>query len=64
VVKNDNTVELRPIETGTTTGDQTIVTSGVAGGERVVTDGQYKLEANAPVTIAPSRTADSQGNAT
>jgi membrane fusion protein, multidrug efflux system len=64
VVKSDNTVEPRPIKTSNTTGDQTIVTSGVAGGDRVVIDGQYKLETNAPVTIAPSQTADSRGNAT
>ena len=51
VVKPDNTVEPRPIKTSTTTGDRTIVTSGVDDGERVVTDGQYKLQTNAPVTI-------------
>jgi len=63
VVKPDNTVEPRPIETGVTTGDRTIVTSGVNEGERVVTDGQYKLQANAPVTIAPPPTATTQGKA-
>jgi multidrug efflux system membrane fusion protein len=63
VVKNDNTVEPRPIETGATTGNVTIVLSGIEDGERVVTDGQYKLDTNAPVTIAPPRTATS-GDAT
>jgi multidrug efflux system membrane fusion protein len=58
VVKTDNTVEPRPIATGTTTADRTIVTSGVAEGERVVTDGQYKLQTGAAVTIlAPSPAA-------
>jgi multidrug efflux system membrane fusion protein len=51
VVKQDGTVEPRPIKTSTTTGDRTIVTTGVDDGERVVTDGQYKLQTNAPVTI-------------
>jgi len=63
VVKQDNTVEARPIQTGTTTGDRTIVTSGLDGGDRVVINGQYKLQVNAPVTIAPPPTVASQGNA-
>ena len=33
--------------------DLTVVTSGLNGGERIVTDGQYKLQRNAPV--APRR---------
>jgi membrane fusion protein, multidrug efflux system len=64
VVKADNTVEPRPIKTSTTTGDSTIVTSGVDDGERVVTDGQYKLDTNTPVTIVASPTASTPGNAT
>ena len=64
IVKPDNTVEPRPIKTGTTTGDRTIVTSGVNDGERVVTDGQYKLQANVPVSITTSPpTASTQGDA-
>jgi membrane fusion protein, multidrug efflux system len=63
VVKSDNTVEPRPIQTGTTTGDRTIVSSGVNDGDRVVTDGQYKLQANAPVTITAPPTAATPGNA-
>jgi multidrug efflux system membrane fusion protein len=63
VVKQDNTVEPRPIQTGATTGNNTIVLSGVEDGDRVVTDGQYKLETNSPVTLAPPRTATS-GDAT
>ena len=51
IVKADSTVEPRPIVTGTTTNERTIVTSGIAAGERVVTDGQYKLQTGAPVTI-------------
>jgi len=51
IVKADSTVEPRPITTGTTTDERTIVTSGIAAGERVVTDGQYKLQTGAPVTI-------------
>ncbi len=64
VVRPDNTVEPRPIETGTTTGDRTIITSGVDDGERVVTDGQYKLQPNAPVVITAPRAAATHGDAT
>ncbi len=63
VVKADGTVEPRPIQTSTTTGDRTIVSSGVNDGDRVVTDGQYKLQANAPVTITAPSTAATPGNA-
>jgi multidrug efflux system membrane fusion protein len=64
VVKTDNTVEPRPIQTGTTTGNDTIVTSGLNDGERVVTDGQYKLQTNAPVTITATPTAAAPGGST
>ena len=63
VLKPDNTVEPRPIQTGTTTGDRTIVTSGLDDGDRVVTDGQYKLQANTPVTITAPPTAATPGDA-
>lgn len=63
VVRKDNTVEPRPIQTSTTTGNNTIVLSGVEDGDRVVTDGQYKLDTNVPVTFAPAHTATS-GDAT
>ena len=62
-VKADNTVEPRPIQTGTTTGNSTIVISGLEVGERVVTDGQYKLQTGAAVMIntpRPGTKADGQ----
>lgn len=64
VLKDNNTVEPRLIETGATTGDRTIVTSGVNAGDRVVTDGQYKLQTDAPVTVTAPRTAGSPGDTT
>ena len=51
VVGDDNVAQPRKIEVGPATGDLTIVTSGVSAGERVVTDGQYKLQKDSPVTI-------------
>ena len=64
VVKADNTVEPRPIKTGATTGDRTIVLSGLAAGERVVTDGQYKLQTGASVTVADHPSEGKQGGQT
>jgi multidrug efflux system membrane fusion protein len=51
VVNPQNVAQTRKIEVGPAAGDQTIVASGLADGERVVTDGQYKLQQDVPVTI-------------
>jgi membrane fusion protein, multidrug efflux system len=47
-----NTAVSKTVQTGPTVGDITIVDAGVNAGERVVTGGQYKLKANAPVSIS------------
>jgi membrane fusion protein, multidrug efflux system len=52
IVTADNTAVVRQIQVGPATGDLTIVTSGLNEGDRVVTDGQYKLQPNAPVTVS------------
>ena len=44
VVKPDNTVDQRSIETISVNNDVTIVTKGVAASERVVVNGQYRLD--------------------
>jgi multidrug efflux system membrane fusion protein len=54
IVTGKDTAAVRQIQVGPTTDDITIVTSGLDEGDRVVTDGQYKLLADAPVTIAPA----------
>jgi multidrug efflux system membrane fusion protein len=61
VVNDKNTVEARRIEVGPASGDLTIVTTGLTDGERVVTNGQYRLQANAPVAI--TQAAASTGSA-
>jgi len=43
VVKADQTVEMRPLKTGITFKNQTVVQSGLKAGETVVTDGQLRL---------------------
>ncbi len=50
VVKPDNTVDQRSIETmPVNNNDTTIVTKGIAAGERVVVNGQYRLDAGSRV---------------
>jgi multidrug efflux system membrane fusion protein len=51
VVGEHNTAAVYPIEVGPTAGDLTIITSGVNEGDRVVTEGQFKLEPHAAVTV-------------
>ena len=51
VVKPDLTVESRRIDVGRQVKGETVITSGVAAGERVVTDGQLRLFPGAKVDI-------------
>ncbi len=51
VVKPDMTVELRNIKVARAEGDDTIVASGLAAGEQVVTVGQLRLAPGAKVTL-------------
>jgi membrane fusion protein, multidrug efflux system len=57
-VTANNTAEPRTIEVGATAGELTVVTTGLREGDRVVTEGQYKLARDAPVSIAPPRSAE------
>lgn len=64
VITEKNIAEPRPIQTGTVTKDRTVVVSGLQDGERVVTDGQYKLQTNSPVTITAPRSTATKGDST
>jgi len=57
-VAANNTAEPRAIEVGPTSGDLTVVTSGLREGDRVVTDGQYRLARNAPVSFTTPQSAE------
>jgi membrane fusion protein, multidrug efflux system len=61
-VNANDIAEPRAIEAGPATGNLTIVASGLTGGERIVTDGQYKLQRDAPVTFSAPATAGSGRN--
>jgi len=51
VVKDDSTVEVRPINVGEDSGGITVVQGGIREGERVVTTNQYRLEPGVEVKV-------------
>jgi multidrug efflux system membrane fusion protein len=57
VVKQDLTVEPRPVVVGRSMNSETVVQKGLAADERVVTDGQLRLYPGARVEIKPSDSA-------
>jgi multidrug efflux system membrane fusion protein len=52
VVSNDDHVAVRPIELGDSNDSDVVVTKGLKSGERVVTAGQYRLQAGAKISTA------------
>jgi multidrug efflux system membrane fusion protein len=62
VVKPDQTVESRPVVPGAPHGRDIVVASGLAVGERVVTDGQLRLVPGARVDVKPAA-ADTKAGA-
>jgi multidrug efflux system membrane fusion protein len=58
VINNDQTAQLRPIKVGQIEQGQALIDSGLTAGERVVVDGQYKLQPGARVKLP-----DQSGNA-
>jgi multidrug efflux system membrane fusion protein len=57
VVKDDNTVEMRPITAGQRQGDMVVIDKGVEAGESVVVTGQLMLYPTSPVTVVPGAPA-------
>jgi multidrug efflux system membrane fusion protein len=52
VVKDDSTVEVRPLKVGEESGSLMVVQDGITEGERVVTSNQYRLQPGAHVKIS------------
>ncbi|PXW27122.1 MdtA/MuxA family multidrug efflux RND transporter periplasmic adaptor subunit [Paraburkholderia caballeronis] len=63
VVKPDNTVTVRLIKVGPVDGERTSIASGLAAGERVVTDGSDRLREGAKITIPAERPRHASGAA-
>jgi multidrug efflux system membrane fusion protein len=51
VLNKDNTVSIKPIKSGITSGDYTVVATGVLPGQQVVVEGVDRLSEGASVTI-------------
>ena len=70
VVDAKNTAQTRTVVTGLTVGDQTVVAQGLTDGERVVIDGQSRLNPGARVSLVGTgadtagRSLSSNGNGT
>ena len=58
VVGADNKAEMRPVTVGAAEGGMTMVKAGLKIGEVVVTDGQYRLQPDSPVTTLPPKSGD------
>src|SRR5437899_3276191 len=58
VVNSDSTVAVRPVKVGQVSGGQALIESGLAAGEQVVVDGQYKLQPGIHVTILHGKAAE------
>lgn len=54
VLRDDSTVEARPVEIDRVAGEETILSKGPLPGERVVTDGQLRLTPGARVEVKDS----------
>jgi multidrug efflux system membrane fusion protein len=57
LVKDDNTVTVRPIKTGPQSGDRVAVLSGLEFGDKVVVDGADKLREGSQVTLPGAQAA-------
>lgn len=61
IVKPDNTVTVRKVTTGPVDGERTSIVSGVALGERVVTDGSDRLREGAKISIPADKPNGASG---
>jgi membrane fusion protein, multidrug efflux system len=64
VIKDDSTAELRLVRIDRTLGNKTVVASGLNAGERVVVDGQLRLNNGTRVTMARPEGGQSKAKAT
>jgi multidrug efflux system membrane fusion protein len=64
VIKPDNSVEMRVIEPGQDYGGQTLVTKGLSANERVVVDGQMRLQTGSKVDTQSQDTPVQTGSNT
>jgi len=61
VIKPDNTVERRAVEVAAVEDGKAVIAKGLESGERVVIDGQYRLDNGVRITILPAGKAAASG---
>lgn len=61
LVKPDQTVDLRPITTGTRVKEEMVVTKGISAGDTIVTEGQLRLEPGSRITTREGGPAGGPG---
>jgi membrane fusion protein, multidrug efflux system len=57
VINSDHTAEMRPVTVAQISEGQALINTGHKADERVVVDGQYKLEPGSAVTILHGQAA-------
>ena len=57
LVKDDQTVELRPVAVARVAGEETVIKDGLAAGDTVVTDGHLRLIPGSKITVRGADTA-------
>ena len=58
VIGSDSKVEARPVKVAEVSGGQALIDSGLTANEKVVVDGQYKLQVGTHVTLLHGKAAD------
>jgi len=58
VIKDDLTVQIRPVKVSQIEQGQALIDNGLQPGERVVVDGQYKLQVGSRVKLSQSAKAE------
>jgi membrane fusion protein, multidrug efflux system len=61
IIKPDNTVQRRPVEVSAVQDQLAVIAKGLAAGEKVVVEGQYRLTDGAKVKIRPATPATAAG---
>lgn len=62
VIKPDNTVERRAVEVASVEDGKAVIAKGLEPGERVVVDGQYRLDNGTSISILPAGKAAASGS--
>lgn len=62
VVKEDSTVEMRPVRAGQRHGDETVIESGLRAGEKVVKTGQLAIAPGAKVAVVEEEPPPAMAN--